>query len=113
MRKTRVIGLRALPVFLGIALAAVRPSLAQEHSQPFLVQGKVVEPSGRPVPGAAVFLDSDNGDTANAITNPTANFELEITSGKQHDLRVVAQAVRAEAIEPPPRRAANIQLTVA
>ncbi len=112
MRKTRVIGLRALPVFLGIALAAVRPSLAQEHSQPFLVQGKVVEPSGGPVPGAAVFLDSDNGDTANAITNPTGNFELEITRGKKHVLRVVAQGFRAEVIELPPRSAGNIQLTV-
>jgi len=43
---------------VGIALRGVLPSLAQEHSQPFLVQGKVVEPSGGPVPGAAVFLDS-------------------------------------------------------
>jgi len=112
MRDTRVIGLRALAVLLGIALAAVLPSLAQEHSQPFLIQGKVVEPSGGPVPGAAVFLDSDNGDTANATTNRTGNFELRVSGGKKHVLRVLAQGFRAEVIELPPYNAGNIQLTV-
>jgi len=112
MRDTRVIGLRALAVLLGIALAAVLPSLAQEHSQPFLVQGKVVEPSGGPVPGAAVFLDSNNGDTPNTKTNGTGNFELKVTGGKKHVLRVLAQGFRAEVIELPPYNAGNIQLTV-
>jgi tetratricopeptide (TPR) repeat protein len=112
MWNTRVIGLRALALLLCIALAAVLPSVAQEHSQPFLVQGKVVEPSGGPVPGAAVFLDSNNGDTANAITNRTGNFELEVTGGKKHVLRVLAQGFRAEVIELPAYNAGNIQLTV-
>src|SRR5256885_1365787 len=112
MRDTRVIGLWALAVSLGIALAAVLPSLAQEHSQPFLVQGKVVKPSGGPVSGAAVFLDSNNGDTANAITNRTGDFELMVSGGKKHVLRVVAQGFRAEVIELPPYNAGNIQLTL-
>src|SRR5256885_9072559 len=112
MRDTRVTGLRALAVLLGIALVAVLPSLAQEHSQPFLVQGKVVEPSGGPVPGAAVFLDSNNGDTANATTNRTGNFQLKVSGGKKHVLRVVAQGFRAEVIELPLDNAGKIQLTV-
>jgi len=112
MRNTRVIGLRALGISLGIALAAVLPSLAQEHSQPFLVQGKVVEPSGGPVPGAAVFLDCDNGDTPNTTTNGTGNFELKVTGGKKHVLCVLAQGFRAQLIELPPHSAGNIQLTV-
>src|SRR5882672_3888132 len=112
MRNTRVIGLRALGISLGIALAAVLPSLAQEHSQPFLVQGKVVEPSGGPVPGASVFLDCDNGDTPNTTTNGTGNFELKVTGGKKHVLCVLAQGFRAQLIELPPHSAGNIQLTV-
>ena len=112
MRNTRVIGFRPLAVFLGIALSTALPSLAQEHSRPFLVQGKVVEPSGGPVPGAAVFIDSNNGDTASATTNRTGNFELKVSGGKKYVLRVLAQGFKAEMIELPPYNASNIQLTV-
>ena len=62
------------------------------------VNGRVVDPDGRPVPGARVLLVGDGGAVRSTTTNARGEFTLTAPDSGRYELRVALDGFRAEPV---------------
>jgi outer membrane cobalamin receptor len=62
------------------------------------VNGRVVDPSGRAVPGATVILSGDGHQLRSVVTDGAGEFTLEIPDSGEFELRVAAPGFRSEVV---------------
>ena len=83
------------PLFLvltALILASARPHAAAP------ITGRVVDESGRPVPGARVFVSSGAAATTSAETDSDGRFTLQPIGDGRATVRVALDGFRAEAV---------------
>jgi outer membrane cobalamin receptor len=85
--------LRLLSLFAAVSLSlfiSSTPVLAGP------LTGRILDPSGRPVPGAQVILSTDRGVQRTALTDPDGRFALSAPDTGRFDVLVAAPGLRAE-----------------
>ena len=108
----RVSGFRLLVSILCTSFAA-SPSIGQAQSKLFRVQGKVVEPSGGPVPGAKILVDPGTDPSPKTTADENGGFELEVPAGAKHVLWVLYQGFQPAHIDLPSTIAGTFKVTIA
>jgi outer membrane cobalamin receptor len=62
------------------------------------LRGTVLDPDGRPVPGAHVLLLGDGTTVRTALTNARGEFTIESPDGGRYEVRVALEGFRAEPV---------------
>ena len=78
----------------GLTPSAAPPAFTIHGLTP--VTGRVVDPDGRPVPGATVMLSADGRLLATTVTNAAGEFEIDAPGGRNLDIRIALAGFRAE-----------------
>jgi outer membrane cobalamin receptor len=60
------------------------------------VKGRVLDPDGRPVPGATVMLSSGGTLLSTTVTDANGRFDIEAPDGQPSDIRIALAGFRAE-----------------
>ena len=60
------------------------------------VKGRVVDPDGRPVPGATIMLSSGGTLLSTTVTDANGQFALDAPDGQPSDIRIALAGFRAE-----------------
>ena len=60
------------------------------------VTGRVLDPDGRPVPGATVMLSSGGTLLSTTVTDANGRFDIEAPDGQPSDIRIALAGFRAE-----------------
>lgn len=62
------------------------------------VTGRVVDPAGRPVPGATVILSGDGLPLRSVVTDGSGGFALDLPDSGRYEVRVAVTGFRSEVI---------------
>lgn len=79
------------------------------------VSGRVVDPSGRPVPGATVIVSGDGMQLRSVLTDVSGAFNLDLPEDARAELRVAVPGFRSDVVQIDPasaRELGSIRLSV-
>jgi hypothetical protein len=81
---------------LTLLLLGLAPAILGAQSETAVLSGRVTDPSGLPVPGAAVRLTRQStGSVRESVTDTTGNYRFDLLEPGEYSLRVTAAGFKA------------------
>jgi outer membrane cobalamin receptor len=89
-------GARVISKFARPLVLSLLPLLIAASASAAALSGRVVDPDGRPVPGATVILVGEGQPVRTAVTNQLGEFSIEAPDARGFDLRIGHAGFRGE-----------------